>query len=822
MKPSFALSFNSDKIELHHRTAGGWSLLGDVALDAPDLGDALKSLRKSAQASGNGGLKTVLVLPEDQLLFTTCDAAPGDDGALRAALDGRTPYPVDELVFDAWIDDGTTQLAVVARQTLDEAEAFAVDHSFNPVAFSARAHMGHPVWLGPTRAAAVLLSGDAKKARDTLAAPGSVMPTPDPVPVNLLDPAPADDAPAITVSPLAPPDTRPTFLSSRDGAASKPAGAPVSVTPRITLGAAKPKPAAISGGAMGVTAAVAPAVDPDPAPDTIVPLPILNPQDPTPEAPAPRSKITPFAAPPRSAQPPAKTPARVSVSAPIATTTIVAPPPPANEAEALTVFGARQTQKPARAAAPYLAYGLTAALLLVLGGAALWMALMVSDRVVTVPDEPVIDQVAASPRIAAPEATVALPPADADAVAPQITATAPQAPGADIAALPQPETPQTGTPRSDSPQPDPTAPALLPAPDTATAALGATRGIAPNLTVPPALDGPVTEASIAPTEPAEPAIADPELASRDPREQAFEGYELTGIWTIAPSVPPSPAADRLDSLYLAALDPAIRGEDAIALPQPSPDALPGTIPQASLGPGLTFELTEDGLVTPTPEGTLSPDGVIVFAGKPPIVPPRRPGAGQPAVEPETDLLRAQLAAFRPRARPGNLAEGAERAANGGATRADLARFRPKPRPRSVQDDAQNAATPTPDAEGTLVASRLPKIRPAEKAKAVQKQLSAPVAPAVSAAAAAPAPRIPTTASVARQATVDNVINLRRVALIGVYGTASKRRALVRLPSGRMNMLKVGDRLDGGQIATIGDSDLRYIKKGKSILLELPG
>ena len=88
-------------------------------------------------------------------------------------------------------------------------------------------------------------------------------------------------------------------------------------------------------------------------------------------------------------------------------------------------------------------------------------------------------------------------------------------------------------------------------------------------------------------------------------------------------------------------------------------------------------------------------------------------------------------------------------------------------------------------------------------------------------AVAAAPRIPSSASVARQATVEGALNLRELNLIGVYGTASDRRALVRLPNGRFVKVEIGDRVDGGQVADIGDRDLRYIKGGRSIVLSMP-
>lgn len=84
-----------------------------------------------------------------------------------------------------------------------------------------------------------------------------------------------------------------------------------------------------------------------------------------------------------------------------------------------------------------------------------------------------------------------------------------------------------------------------------------------------------------------------------------------------------------------------------------------------------------------------------------------------------------------------------------------------------------------------------------------------------------APSRPSAASVSKQATEQNVINLRKVNLIGVYGSANSRRALVRLSNGRYKKVKVGDRLDGGSVSAIGSSELRYVKRGKNVVLTMP-
>ena len=74
---------------------------------------------------------------------------------------------------------------------------------------------------------------------------------------------------------------------------------------------------------------------------------------------------------------------------------------------------------------------------------------------------------------------------------------------------------------------------------------------------------------------------------------------------------------------------------------------------------------------------------------------------------------------------------------------------------------------------------------------------------------------------AKQATFTNAINLSQTNLIGVYGTSANRYALVRNASGRFSKVKVGDRIDGGRVAAITASDLRYQKGSRMLTLSMP-
>ena len=86
---------------------------------------------------------------------------------IRAALEGLTPYEVDDLVFDWWGNGPEVQVAVVARETLAEAEAFAAEHRFNPVSFVVgprrRPYGGEP-FFGPSALAATS-AGRGRKGR---------------------------------------------------------------------------------------------------------------------------------------------------------------------------------------------------------------------------------------------------------------------------------------------------------------------------------------------------------------------------------------------------------------------------------------------------------------------------------------------------------------------------------------------------------------------------------------------------------------------------------------------------------------------------------
>jgi hypothetical protein len=76
-------------------------------------------------------------------------------------------------------------------------------------------------------------------------------------------------------------------------------------------------------------------------------------------------------------------------------------------------------------------------------------------------------------------------------------------------------------------------------------------------------------------------------------------------------------------------------------------------------------------------------------------------------------------------------------------------------------------------------------------------------------------------SVAKNATFANAINLGKTNLIGVYGTPSRRYALIRTGTGSYKKVRVGDSIDGGKVAAITDSEVRYQKGGRMVALSMP-
>ncbi|MGR3758289.1 MAG: hypothetical protein ACU0AT_13785, partial [Tranquillimonas sp.] len=146
MKPNFALDLSHTGIRLLELAQGGEVELGAVSLDDPDFDARIAELRDRARKAAKGPIRTELVIPPSEILYTEIDA-PGADRteraqAVRSRLAELTPYALDELVYDWRAAKDRALVAAVARVTLDEARDFALSHGFNPVRYAARPQDG--------------------------------------------------------------------------------------------------------------------------------------------------------------------------------------------------------------------------------------------------------------------------------------------------------------------------------------------------------------------------------------------------------------------------------------------------------------------------------------------------------------------------------------------------------------------------------------------------------------------------------------------------------------------------------------------------------
>lgn len=78
---------------------------------------------------------------------------------------------------------------------------------------------------------------------------------------------------------------------------------------------------------------------------------------------------------------------------------------------------------------------------------------------------------------------------------------------------------------------------------------------------------------------------------------------------------------------------------------------------------------------------------------------------------------------------------------------------------------------------------------------------------------------PTPAEVKKLATKE--VKLERVALIGIFGTAEKPSALIRLPKGNTVTVAIGDELEGGVVAAIGAGQLVLARSGRQYVMRMP-
>ncbi len=846
MRPNFALSLSFSGIQLLQRQATGWGRVGDVDVTSADLNTDLAALLDKARALGGGPVETKLIIPDDQIKYLTVDASGLGKAELQstvlASLDGATPYAVEELEFDFANQDGNVFIAAVAKETLQEAEAFANEYGFAPMGYVA-APSADKFPNEPNFGVSDLAKskGISKLETDTkpAIATGNAIAVPAPKPA----------APVVAATPTPVPEPKPEAITApTQDVAPTPGFSSRRATPKETTPPSTPP--RLEGAQRNVDPVAVPAAG-------------LNGASATPPAPAPSPEIT------------GKSDATLNETEVNASIGALRPGVAAedNAIDDIPDMPARFINPPQAASLHGAADGAPHADL----------------RAPTAPEpqDPTPDDASRGAKLAAIAGT-----AGASAMAGMRGLLAKRKKPVEAPATPEPEqsVQVQEDPREDEkrrltvfgarkpkakkePIPVGGKPRFLGLILTAILLLflvsvaawasvfldeglarffgGANRDrVIAELPDPNAQldaqetievaslesgiddiaidDLPASDAALTPHVPPPPLISPEEAAAK---------YAATGIWLATPRQPHSPPQISLDDVYPASIDKRITGQDAVALAplsQPRDDLPGGLVSPPPAGSNFAFD--ENGLVIATPEGVVTPDGALVFLGRPARVPPaiperRRQAALTPDVSPEAsdaETVEPVIAGLRPRVRPKGLVENTERTQLGGITRAELAKLRPKMRPKLEKEVEEVETAEAPATRLAVAASRKPSPRPRNFARIVkraQKQAEqAPAAQATQVAAVAPRtvkPRIPSNASVAKTATVKNAINLSRVNLIGVYGKPSSRRALVRLSSGRYKKVKVGDRVDGGRVSAIGAAQLIYTKSGRNVTLRMP-
>jgi hypothetical protein len=831
MIPRIALDLSLDGLTVLSRApddgpdAGRWWREGVVRLDSADLSGAMERLRTRVLARAGEDFTSILILPDSQILYTSLERDDRrEEETIRALLKGRTPYEVEDLRFDHVRRGDRLQVAVAAVETLAEAEAFAVDFGFRPVAIVAAPdptiYPGLPSF-GPTAMASELLGGEKLDLAlgtefDVIAAPVP-MPEPEPEPEATPEPrvasAPAGATPDPTplederepVSEPSPTDAVETASPAEAKSPTGPGGVPIFVRPK------PPEPPATGGPSFSTRRRVG--NDPEPARPA---KPNLS--SPPSEAPRPPAQEPPSSVP---ADPP---PAALSASA----TTPTGEATPEKEATKLALPGLAREEAAATSrrgrwnAGLLLTLGLLAVLVLIGLGSVFFLGDREQEGRVTLLDP------------AAPSAVAWINSPEASPDRPAEVPAAPPGPQVDLAALLPPS--------------DAEAVLDLETPNPATISV-VSENVRPDIEP----DGPPA----APQGPEDEAAGEPVVIPAPPSQ--------SDVPNATPEVEPEAVADPVPGSSETAPD----GSVAIDL-GPRIDATPVETDSA------------EALPPATEDGTLAPGGYSVVRGQPDILPLPRPASPTAdaitLADPEAEARREALLRTRPTPRPVVPDSNEEDAAvpdavEDDAERIALAQLRPAPRPASIAavgaadadagdpeadrltaeaeaalEAARGAAAASlaagtslaavssepeePASELALTRSGRPDARPAsierEAVRLATQRQQASTASTAQAAPAAPSSADRSTqtvrsagGNVSRAATESNVLRLNRINLIGVYGRPSARRALVRLTNGRYVKVEVGDRLDRGRVTAIGERELSYQRGGRSIALRLP-
>lgn len=266
---------------------------------------------------------------------------------------------------------------------------------------------------------------------------------------------------------------------------------------------------------------------------------------------------------------------------------------------------------------------------------------------------------------------------------------------------------------------------------------------------------------------------------------AEELYKKNGIWQFSPLlVTPETIKNKYQS-FDPSVDkiPIFSDAPTISIDKNAYSEVPFRAPLSPTSPENEFELNLQGLVNPSIEGTLNPDGIMIYLGTTPI-----PARKRPFEQKEESKNESQL--NKPRLRPRSMVELQERIKSGQLSGLKL--ITQMPGKRTILLEQKILA---------VIKENINKASVAVVSRALPNGVS------------------PKTVI---QAAVDkNSINLKQLTLIGTSGRTTKVKALIRFPNGTIETIRLGDYLDGGRVLSINSKELRYKKNGKTITLKIP-
>jgi hypothetical protein len=348
------------------------------------------------------------------------------------------------------------------------------------------------------------------------------------------------------------------------------------------------------------------------------------------------------------------------------------------------------------------------------------------------------------------------------------------------------------------------------------------------------------------------ASADPEAAEAVPVTVASRSVPLPDVDAAVRLAVITSEPFELEEVPGVAASEPVRVATLGPVPRPRSEAPPVAAAAAAASPAASSPVAAAGLrPLRRPGGEAVPAPAPAPTGSQALAPAAASAAGRPVARPRApDPLPAAIAAAiaeTEAAPPVVLASLPAGDAGGIAAAAALAGVRPAPRSLAPVPTVPRAVSLTPREPVRAVAAPAPAAQPAPARVAVAVPAPvrsllprAPAAPAATAVralpppappvrdvvrgapAAAPAVQQPRRVTAAAPAAPAPTATVRGpVTLIGVFGSASARHALLRMPNGDVARVRQGQTVSGVQVAAVAEDSVRVRMNGRDSVLRLP-